>query len=430
MNTADECRSFRDVAPAAKEIAMPPSGSQKFAVLLCRFKDAPNDEPHPASWYSDLVNEGHGGLADYWRDASLGHIDLKGSSVYGWTTLDVTRDDFVNSHPSRRDKIDGAIAAFPASATSGVTGVIAVFNRSVTDSAASGNGVLCGPDDPSVTFLGHETGHVFGLEHSFDTSSRKDADWSQPGEYFDRLDIMSAMNVDSLDGQTFSPVGPLLATPNLDRMGWLDTARVWTPSSANSSSVEELELVSLGHPEIPGYLAVRIGELYVEFRTQDGWDAGISRPAVLIHRLVDPNAVVLASDPTNYVNDWQPGQTYGPSSLELAIRGGTQITIVSFDLSAKKARIRVLQAARPPVSEVGPGAIFGGVGVDGGGIIVLPSGKVVRVPPGWPAISVLEKLAVLTDTQVLSPISRRAVEAAVLEDVARTARQLGEEFQD
>jgi hypothetical protein len=178
-----------------------------------------------------------------------------------------------------------------------------------------------------------------------------------------------------------------------------------------------------------GYIAVRIGELYVEFRTQDGWDSGISRPAVLIHRLVDPNAVVLASDPTNHVNDWQPGQTYGPSPLELAIHGGTQITVVSFDLPAKKARISVVRRARPPVSAVGPGTIIGGVGVDGGGIIVLPSGKVVRVPPHWPVISLLEKLAVLADTEVLSTTARRAVEAAVLGDVARTARRLGKERQ-
>jgi hypothetical protein len=404
------------------------SGSQPFAVLLCKFGDSPTTEPHPSGYYEDLVAQGKGGLGDYWPDASLGNIDLEGSKVFGWKVLDVKRDDFVNAHPSRREKIDGAIAAFPASATSNVTGVIAVFNVSPGDSAAAGNGVLCGPGDPSVTFLGHETGHVFGLEHSFDTSSRKDAPWSAPGEYFDMHDVMSAMNVYDRGGQPFSPLGPLLAAPNLDRMGWLDPTRVWTPSGTNSSSVDEFDLVSLGHREIPGYLAARIGGLYVEFRTQDGWDAAIPRAAVLIHTLRDPNAIVLSSDPANYVNDWQPGQTYGPSALVLALRGGTQIRVDSFDLEAKKARITVGRHARPIIEE-GAVEIFGGIEADGGGWIVLPSGKIVRVPPRSPVLTLLDKLAVAGDTTMLSEAARRSVEHAVLDDVAKAARKLAKERQ-
>jgi hypothetical protein len=403
---------------------MGPSGSQKLAVLLCKFSDASAVEEHPTSYYQDLIERvGTGGLADYWSDASLKNIDLQGSRVFGWKVIDSKHDDFVNTHPGRWDKIRGAIDAFPEVTTSSYVGVVAVFNVGVGDSAKANSGVLCGPGDTTVTFLAHETGHIFGLEHSFDTSSRRDAPWSAPGEYFDMDDIMSAMNVNSDVGSPFSPRGPLLAAPNLDRIGWLDPDRVWTPAFASSSSVNQVDLASLGHPEVAGYLAAKIGSLYVEFRTADGWDSRIPHSAVLIHTMRDPNAVVIASDPSNYVNDWQPGQTYGPSPVELAIHGGTVVHVDSFDLQAKTARITVTHQARPIIAE-GPGQIFGGVAQGGDGLILLPSGKVVHVPPRSPVLAVLDRLAVAADTDTLSPAARRSVEVAVLRDVAELAGAL------
>jgi hypothetical protein len=398
------------------------SGSQRFAVLLCKFSDAAGTEPQPVSHYQDMFAEGNGGLADYWANASLAHIDLRGSNVFGWKVLGSKRDDYVAQHPDRWSKIKGAIDAFPEVDTSKYTGVVAVFNVDVGDSANQNNGVLCGPGDPTVTFLGHETGHVFGLEHSFDQSTRRLISWSAPGEYYDMHDVMSAMNVYSDGSLRFSPTGPLLATPNLDRMGWLDAARVWTPSVMNSSHVETLDLVSLGHFDRPGYLAAKVGGVYVEFRTKDGWDAAIPRDAVLIHELRDPNEIVVASDAANFVNDWQPGQRYGPPPLELAIQGGTEIDIDSFDLEAKTARITVSIHARRPIVE-GPGVIFGGV-AEGGGFILLPSGKIVRVPPRSPVLEALGKLAIVAEGESLSPKARRTVERAVFDDVAQLMRTL------
>jgi hypothetical protein len=104
-----------------------------------------------------------------------------------------------------------------------------------------------------------------------------------PGEYFDMYDIMSAMNVYSTYDPKFQQRGPLLCAANLDRMGWLNSSRVWSQTNANSSWSDTFDLVSMSHPEIPGYLAARINGLYVEFRTQELWDAAIPRPGVLLH---------------------------------------------------------------------------------------------------------------------------------------------------
>jgi hypothetical protein len=373
-------------------------GSQKFAVLLCQFSDSQTVPSRPQNDFVDLMKRGTNGLNDFWIAASLGNINLDGSDVLGWKVLDIKKDDFIAKHPGRYDKIQGAIDAFPSLDKSKYIGYIAVFNVGVNDSSNQGNGVLAGPGDVNATFLGHETGHVFGLEHSFDQSDRKDADWSAPGEYFDSFDIMSAMNVQAVQGERFSPRGPLLNAANADRMGWLDPARVWTPGGSNSSSVNQLELVSLGHREIRGYLAAHVRGVYVEFRTKDGWDAGISRPCVLLHTMSGVNSTILASDLKNYVNDWQPGQTYGPSDLEFAVTGGVRIHIDSFDLNAKKAKITVtIRAARPIVE--GPGRLLGGVAGDGGGWVILPSGKVIKIPPRSPVLDPIQRLSVALEAE-------------------------------
>jgi len=372
-------------------------GSQRLAVFLCKFSDTANTEPHPADFYKELFAlRGTGGLNDYWVAASLGAINLDGTEIFGWRTLNQNQADFLNARPGRWDKVKGAIDAFPEVDASQYAGVVAMFNVDVGDSGTQG-GVLASPGAMSVTFLGHETGHVFGLEHSFDQSDRKSVSWSAPGEYYDMYDIMSAMNVYSTFDQKFGERGPLLCAANLDRMGWLPASRVWTASGGNSSWSDEIDIVSMSHPEIPGYLAAYVGGVYVEFRTQDNWDQRIPQPGVLLHRLVDPNAVILASDLKNYIDDWQPGQMYGASDIEMAIQGGIQIRIKSFDLNGKRARISLRVAASRPYV-VGPGQIFGGVASDGGGWLIL-NGKIVRIPPNSPVMSLAEEMATLISAE-------------------------------
>jgi hypothetical protein len=160
-------------------------------------------------------------------------------------------------------------------------------------------------------------------------------------------DIMSAMNAYTDNTSPFGQAGPLLAAPNLDRMRWLD--RMWLPPFGSGSYVDHVVLTSLGHPEVPGPMVARIGPLYVEFRTKDGWDKAIPYPAVLIHTLRGATAVVLPSnrDPNRWVNDWKEGQTYGPSPIYAAIyHAGTWIEIEKFDLDQYQAHLKVTHQQR------------------------------------------------------------------------------------
>lgn len=364
-------------------------GSQKLAILLCKFNDSSTIEPNPSCFYRDLfVKRGTGGLNDYWIAASLGAINLDGSEVFGWKTLDITREEFVAAHVGRWDKIKGAIDQFTEVDTSKFNAVVALFNVDVTD-AGAGGGVLAGPAEANVTFLAHETGHLFGLEHSFDHSTRiAEPSWpSAPGEYFDRHDVMSAMRVDRDSTHRFSPRGPLLNVANLDRMGWLPASRVWNPWR-NSSDRYDVDIVALEHSDIEGYLAARAGGWIAEFRMPDGFDGGLRRPAVLFHdETANPNSCIIASDPVNNIHEWQPGQVHGNPTFFNRF-GGTLATVVSFDLPRRTARLRVqVRATRPPF--VGLEEIFGlGIGhlARDGAILVLRDGKIVPLPVPGPEL--------------------------------------------
>ena len=216
--------------------------------------------------------------------------------------------------------------------------------------------------------------------------------WSAPGEYYDEHDIMSAMNAYYYEHPRFGPSGPLLCAAFMDYMGWLDPSRLWTPPHSGSWR-DTLELVSLGHPEVPGYLAAKVDDsLYVEFRTNDGWDQGLPRATVLIHELSGNTAVAMTTRETGqrlsgasgWDHEWLPGETFGTKSPLLFINGGTQISVHSFDLQAKKALIGIQRQAARPVAKHGD--ILVGVAGGGDGILILPNGKVVIVPPHSPVI--------------------------------------------
>jgi hypothetical protein len=269
--------------------------------------------------------------------------------------------------------------------TTKYAGFAAVFDTMMGDGGNENGGVLVQPVDYNVTFLAHETGHIFGLDHSFDQSDRKVETWSSPGEYWDQYDIMSAKHVYSSHHPPFGPRGPRLNVANLDRMG-----------------------------------------LYLEFRTKEAWDAGIPEATVLIHDLQGVNTVIIASNKANWDDEWLPGHMYGPSDLELAIKGGTRIKIESFDLNAKKARINVIQQAGVP-SEVGPAVLFGGATAGGDGWMILPSGVIARIPPRSPFVAVMNQIAAITEAERrLSPTARatavRALYADLIQTVERAAR--------
>src|SRR6476661_10254501 len=164
-----------------------------WAILLCKFQD--NDaEPYDRQRYLELfTSEGIGkfGMVDYFTDISHGLIDIGGSQVFGWFTLDKNRDEYLGLK-SRNDIRNWARQAATAAGVNLAPfySVVVVLNVP-TDLFGSRDGVVCddgrlaenGMSGLSPSFLGQEMLHGYNLGHARSDGSLDD--------YTDEYDIMS-----------------------------------------------------------------------------------------------------------------------------------------------------------------------------------------------------------------------------------------------
>ncbi|MFJ1702755.1 hypothetical protein [Kitasatospora sp. NPDC088346] len=226
---------------------------------------------------------------------------------------------------------------------------VVVTNVSIDWWGSPGAVYLDGTGLGSVS-VAHELLHGYGLGHSFsnDTGYRN-APWSQPGEYDDPWDEMSAANVygsgwNGTYGSTL-PVG--LVGYQLDRLGWTDRTRVATAGSGWSTRT----LTSFQSPDAssPQLLRVPIGTdpfhyYTVEFTRKLGYSAGIPADLVLIHEIVN-----------------------GTPYLQRTLDGGARLPLsalnangvsISATISGATASVTVYTASSTPV--YGPNTCVGG----------------------------------------------------------------------
>jgi hypothetical protein len=67
----------------------------------------------------------------------------------------------------------------------------------------------------------------------------------------------------------------------MNAMGWLDDTRVYNIFGSGAYS-NIVQLRPLHRHDLPGHLAIRFGEYFIEFRMNERWDAAFG-PTVLIH---------------------------------------------------------------------------------------------------------------------------------------------------
>lgn len=88
-------------------------------------------------------------------------------------------------------------------------------------------------------------------------------------------------------------IGPGLNAANMDSCGWLDYKRVRKIIDGVKTVVD---LHPLHEYHLPGTLAIYVDKYYIEFRMNDGWDAGFtSGPVVLIHYLEGDHSYIMPS---------------------------------------------------------------------------------------------------------------------------------------
>lgn len=254
-----------------------------WAIIRVKFKDD-SSIPFPDQYYEDLFTVNNKGsewnMIKYYSDYSHGKLDLTGSKVFGWFSIDKSVADYNALGGGARDALIGW--ARNAAMSKGVDlspffSVVVCTNLwSDIGASPTGAGVICqGPTTAQQMLLAHEMGHVYGMKHSRMEGSNAD--------YQDRWDIMSAANVWSASDTEFTLKGPGVNASNMRGRGWLDETRVWKTTSKSYDTTVTLR--PLVRHDLPGLLAAELpGGYLAEFRVRQGWDGSIPRAAVLIHR--------------------------------------------------------------------------------------------------------------------------------------------------
>jgi hypothetical protein len=403
-----------------------------------------NTEPYPRQRYEDLFTSTGAGMfnmVDYFRDMSHGVLDLSGSQVFGWYTLDKVRADYTASgmnQKGRADLIDWARQAAIADKKdlSKFVNVVVCMNVG-TDLFGGAAGVVCddgrnpsnGMTSMSPSLLGQEMGHGYGLLHS-------SADGST-APYMDPWDIMSTAaafmaphpNFTEVDvrGNRVFLIGPGLNAANMASRNWLDQSRVW--STTNGSYDTVVKLRPLHRRDLPGFLAARLGQYFIEFRMREGWDEAIPRHAVLVHRLDDNISYLMSANDGQ--QDLVAGSIFGTADPANPFKPVTRVEVVEINPNERLATIRLIN--RPGFEEpsLGPGIVVGGIAHGGGGIIILPGGTIKPVPPRSPLFQVLEQIAVYQSSASIDSVAiRDAVRKEALSAMAALAERQLQTIQD
>ena len=288
---------------APRADAAPIRTQNGWSVLLCKMSDVAATQQTPTffSQFFGAAGAGMNGLYDFFNNQSYGKVKIN-ADVRGWYTMPYTQA--TEAAKSRWDKINDCVATAASNGYTVPTGNrIAVIINAQMDSGASGGRVLLDPGAWNVRFAAHEMGHGYDLDHSFSNDlTYQNASWSQPGEYDDMWDQMSAQHVYSVNGGTFGETGVGFNAFNRDKLGWLPMNKVRTFGSAGETSAT-VRIAPLQARTRSGSLLVRVpfnpGDLFnyytVEYQLKSGWSRGIPKSTVLIHEVKNGRPTLLRS---------------------------------------------------------------------------------------------------------------------------------------
>lgn len=398
-----------------------------WAVLLCKFNDD-STEPFTRDYYEDLFTSsgvGSQNMVDFFRDVSHGNLDLSDTRVFGWYTLNKKASEYGLTGPEKRkNRVNLINWALQAAAAKGdilpqdaQDGRVVVCMNVQTDLFGGGNGVVCDLNSMQPRYLGQEMGHFYGLDHSrADTIQPCGGDSGE--DYKDFWDTMSTAGcAHSASHPRYKVIGPGLNAANMASRGWLDESRVWQTTNPSFDTVVQLR--PLHRHDMPGYLAARIGEYLVEFRSKEGWDAAIPRPAVLIHRFEDNHSYIVSAN--NGDQDLVAGSIFGKVIEIPGVFSYTRgIEVLEIDANQQFAKIRLHHNSTRVNYFVPEERPFRNPGVAWG---VISDGNILGISPRSPLLKALEHLALYESSQAISSVQlRNAVKLEALSAIVALAQ--------
>jgi hypothetical protein len=220
--------------------------------------------------------------------------------------------------------------------------------------------------------------------------------------------------------------GPGLNAVNMQIAGWLDMSRVYQFPTSGAWSVT---LRPLHRRDLPGYLAARLNDFWIEFRTAELWDSALDGPIVLLHRRdINENGVPCSTlvvthrgdsgsiPHTQPRPDMRDGETFQIGD-ELDLDSDFLRITVSIKAEIHEATVSVVHRAARSLE---PALPFGAVTSDGGGLIWTPGRGGVRVPPRSPLYTIVAQIAEIAQLQQLSaaPAQQVAITAMTTERLA------------
>jgi hypothetical protein len=229
----------------------------------------------------------------------------------------------------------------------------------------------------------------------------------------------------------YTLIGPGLNAANMRNMGWLDETRVWKPSTA--AFAQQIELRPLHARGLPGFLAIEVpgapGGFLVEFRVAEDWDVGFPRAAVFVHRL--DNGYSYRMKGTKGNSDLVEGDSFNAGVDIPSLSSYLTIHVDEINRSRHYAKVSV--SYRPRDRHRIPdlvGEVFGGVAVDGGGILWV-NGRPHPVDPWGPLREVVLQIVAYTSAdQIANPLVRLDAKRSALSTAIQVASKELEELNE
>lgn len=413
----------------------------KWAILMLRFnneQDLSATAPSLDFYERLFTGKGAGTLnvPAFFSDVSHGQLDLSGSKVFDWMTINANRADYVGNIadkdvPEGKFNRSGLTALGYQTAINNkielgdYDGIIYTFaGRIDLFGLTGGMSAVCDTASLWPSLLGQEMGHGYGLDHSRANGSQE--------EYMDIWDIMST-NVTgtfSTADDNYNFVGPGMNASNMRSRGWLDEDRVWQPQF-KSFGTEDVVLRPLHRHDLDGYLAAELGPYLVEYRTAEKWDAGLQGGSgILVHRFSEeinrsyvmgpPAAEILVS--VRAAHPQKVGETFQIGKEDAIFDPVYRCEVLSINDAAHTATVRLHY--RPAAERPAPQQRqfdFGLVGSDGGGVYI-EGGKIHRIPPYGPVMQLMRQITAHTDAGAIGDTALRTLaQASALTGIMRHA---------